>query len=127
MISELAKELEEGEKRYRLCVHVRDWMPGLWIPDLIVTSIRKSKRTIIFLSEDFLNSNWCMHEFKVAHAEMIMERRPLLVIIMFGEFEITDKVDPGLRAHLQTNTYLKWGDQYFWEKLHYALAPTRYD
>ena len=41
-------------KGYRVCYHERDFLPGARIPDSMIQSIERSKRTICFISCNFL-------------------------------------------------------------------------
>ena len=38
---------------HRVCIHGRDWVPGAMIPDQILSSIEKSRRTIFVLSKEY--------------------------------------------------------------------------
>ncbi|EEZ99173.2 toll-like protein [Tribolium castaneum] len=111
---------------YKICLHFRDWVPGEMISTQIVTSIATSKRTIVVLSQNFLQSVWAKEEFKQAHAEGMSEGRVKIIMILLGEIDI-EGLDQELRLYLRTNTYLKWGDSHFWEKLQYALPHRKLD
>lgn len=117
---ELAPLLEQGETRYKLCLHHRDFPVGGYIADTIVQAIDTSRRTIMVLSENFIKSEWCRFEFKSAHQSVLRDRRRRLIVIVLGEVPQKD-LDPDLRLYLKTNTYLQWGDKKFWEKLRFAL------
>lgn len=69
MLTQLVKRLEDQDG-FRLCLHFRDWTPGDWIPDQIVQSVDKSRRTVIILSKHFVDSVWSRLEFKAAHAQV---------------------------------------------------------
>ncbi|XP_058066318.1 toll-like receptor Tollo [Anopheles bellator] len=117
---ELAPSLENGDPAYRLCLHYRDFPVGAYIADTIQQAVESSRRTIMVLSENFLQSEWCRFEFKSAHHAVLRDRRRRLIVIVLGEVPQKD-LDPDIRLYLKTNTYLQWGDKLFWEKLRFAL------
>lgn len=124
---QLISVLESGPRPFKLCVHYRDWLIGEWIPAQIANSVEKSRRTIIVLSKSFLESVWGTLEFRVAYQNAQEEKRSRLVIVLLEDAPSEDMLDAELRAYLSTNTYVKWGDPWFWEKLRYALAGKRVD
>merc|ERR1711981_1320729 len=68
-----------GGRTYRLCIHQRDWQGGQMILKNIKDSVKNSFRTIILLSKDFSNSQWCQHEFDEAYKE-----KKVIIIMMEG-------------------------------------------
>ncbi|XP_037051674.1 toll-like receptor Tollo [Bradysia coprophila] len=117
---ELAPILENGDTRYNLCLHYRDFPVGAYIADTILQAIESSRRTIMVLSENYIKSEWCRFEFKSAHHQVLRDRRRRLIVIILGEIPHKD-LDPDIRLYLKTNTYLQWGDKFFWDKLRFAL------
>lgn len=121
IIKELLPELERGPNPYKLCIHARDWIVGEFITKQIVDSVEQSRRTIIVLSRHFLESEWAQMEFRTAHTQAMNERRNRLIVILYGDVDPNAIEDQELKAYLTTNTYVKWGDPWFWKKLKYVL------
>jgi len=115
----LVPGLENGDPKYHVCLHYRDWVPGEFIQDQILTSVKASRRTIVVLSENFLKSVWGQQEFKVAHSQAMKDKTNRIIVVVYGE--VPDKLDGELSLYVSSNTYLKWGDTRFWERLKYAM------
>nr|ABO21763.1 toll receptor [Manduca sexta] len=126
VMEQLAARLESGSRPYRLCLHYRDWAPGEWIPAQIAASVRASRRTVAVVSAHYLQSGWALAEIREATAASLQEGMPRLIIVLLDE---TDRlmldIDPELHAYVRNNTYVRWHDPWFWEKLKQALPPPR--
>ncbi|XP_067145416.1 uncharacterized protein [Centruroides vittatus] len=113
--------MEQLEPTYSLCVHERDWLPGLPISQHIVYSVQNSRKTVILLSRNFLESIWFKVEFRAAYNQMIHDQAHRLMLVVMGDLGDVSELEKDLRHLLTTKTYLKWGEKWFWEKLKYAL------
>ncbi|XP_077518808.1 uncharacterized protein LOC144128898 isoform X2 [Amblyomma americanum] len=117
----LLNSLESNEEKFKLCVHERDWLPGYNISWNIVNSVQNSRRTILVVSKDFLESLWFQVEFHTAYYQMLEDRVDRLIVIVRGELPPKETLDKELKFLLSTKTYLIWGERWFWEKLKYAM------
>ena len=123
VIRELVPYLEENQRRrpgYRLCVHYRDFAVGASIAESIISAVEHSKRVIIILSENFLQSEWCQFEFQKAHLQLLEEKRNRIIMIMLHDIN-NQLLDKQLRDYIKTRTYVKYGDPWFWAKVEYAM------
>jgi protein toll len=77
------------------------------------------------MSPNYLQSNWAQWEFRVAQSHAATEKRSRIIIILYGEIGDIDKLEPEIRDYLKLNTYVKWGDKWFWEKLKYAMPHVK--
>lgn len=111
----------DGQSRHRLCIHERDWLPGNLISWNIVNSVQNSKRTILVLSQNFINSIWFQVEFHTAYYQMLEDKIDRLIVIVRGDLPPKEEMDKDLAFLLTTKTYLVWGEKWFWEKLYYAM------
>lgn len=120
IVKHLVPGLEGGNTPFKLCLHLRDWVIGDFIPKQIARSVDESRRTIIVLSRNYLDSVWGRTEFRAAYSSALNEKRSRIIVILYGDISTSD-LDTELKAYLSMNTYIKWGDDHFWDKLKYAL------
>jgi protein toll len=76
------------------------------------------------MSPNFLNSMWGNWEFTVAQSQAATEKRSRIIVILYGDISDAKNLDPNIRDYLKLNTYVEWGDKYFWRKLKYAMPHT---
>uniref|UniRef100_A0A182XNF5 TIR domain-containing protein n=1 Tax=Anopheles quadriannulatus TaxID=34691 RepID=A0A182XNF5_ANOQN len=121
----LLPRLESEELNFKICWHVRDFMPGEMIATQITKAVEDSRRTIIILSLNYLESVWGQMEFNTAYLQSLEDKRNRVIPIIYQDIGDIDQLDPELRAYLKTNTYVRWDDPWFWDKLHYAMPHKR--
>ncbi|XP_078581551.1 uncharacterized protein LOC144864974 [Branchiostoma floridae x Branchiostoma japonicum] len=124
VLHDVLPALENREPPFRVCLHHRDFLPGVPIAENILNAVSASKRTIILLSNNFLESDWCQLEFQAAHAQMLQDRANRVIVVLLDDVPAED-VPPDIQHYLKTNTYLKWGDERFWERLIYVMPRPR--
>ncbi|EAA07066.3 AGAP010636-PA, partial [Anopheles gambiae str. PEST] len=122
---ELLPKLESEELNFKICWHVRDFMPGEMIANEITKAVEESRRTIIILSLNYLESVWGQIEFSTAYLQSLADKCNRVIPIIYQDIGDIEQLDPQLQAYLKTNTYVRWDDPWFWEKLHYAMPHKR--
>ena len=73
LLSGLERPEKAEAQRYKCLIHSRDWAPGTAIPDQILQSVDNSRRTVIVLSNNYLQSMWSNMEFQAAHVKTMEE------------------------------------------------------
>ncbi|KAL7740732.1 hypothetical protein ACLKA6_012352 [Drosophila palustris] len=126
LIKEFIQKLEKGPRGYQLCFYQRDWVIGDAISDCILKSIQESKRIIILMTNNFINSSWGRFEFRSAIKATSMDKNKRLIVILYPEVDI-DKLDSELKRYMVYNTYLRRDDPQFWRKLMFAMPHKRVD
>ncbi|KAM8967165.1 toll-like receptor 4 [Pelodytes ibericus] len=125
---QLVPELEEGRPPFRLCLHYRDFMPGIPITSNIVNEgLLRSRKALIIVSKNFMQSQWCTFEFEMAKSWQFLDGHAgIIAILLEAVTEAQLKQMLGLHKYLHKNTYLKWAGgpierRLFWVRLRDAL------
>ncbi|XP_067661408.1 toll-like receptor 4 [Haliotis asinina] len=69
----------------RLYIRDRDSLPGAPISENIIDGIRRSRKTVLLLSQAFLKKKWCRYELHMANMEAVSTGRSVMVIIMLED------------------------------------------
>ncbi|KAI5641119.1 TIR domain-containing protein [Phthorimaea operculella] len=109
------------DRDYKVCVHLRDWYPGDLIPAQITRSVEQSRRTIVIMSRNFVRSLWGSLEFQTAHVSGLVDGRPRVIMVILDDVLEKEQLPTEMRSYVKLNTYVRWDDPWFWEKLRYAL------
>jgi len=126
--------VENGDRGgYRVCYHSRDFPLGGVILRSIQQSIEHSKRVVCVLSGAFLDSEFCMLEFRAAWQWNIEHGRHRLIVVKCPGVDealaaarrdtVADVND--VRMFLSTYTYIEHGSEDWWQKLLYAMPINR--
>ncbi|XP_067012260.2 toll-like receptor 2 type-2 [Anabrus simplex] len=107
VLTRLAPLLEKGREKYCICLHERDFPLGSHIVSNIVGSIQHSRKTIIVLSEHFINSKWCNWELEIANYKVFNEDEHFLILIQLETMD-RNKLPRHLQFLMDTRTYLEW-------------------
>lgn len=119
---EIAAELEIRPPQLRLCLQHRDLTHDATYLQ-ILESARASKRVVILLSHNFLQTEWSRYEVRNAVHEAIKERPQKLVLLEEHDALIEAESDLELLPYIRSRVVngIKLSDKHFWEKLRYAL------
>ena len=115
----------ENVMKLKLCVHHRDFIPGDDIDEQIVKSVHNSRKTLLILTKNFLASDWCLYEMKVARNKLQAEGKDVIIPILLAELP-DENMHLSVKNLLREKTYLQWetsmgGQKYFWKRLELAL------
>lgn len=121
----LAPELECGHPPYRMCLRYRDLPVTGYVAEAITEAIESSHRTIILLSEQYLKSDSCRFELKVAHHESHVNNRNHKLIVVLLEKNSLNDLDADARICLRSASFVHWEDKRFWEQLRYRMPAGR--
>lgn len=125
VIETLATELEGGNPPYHLCLHYRD-IPHhgaqyMQCTPPVVEAVEASKRIILMLTTNFMQTEWSRYEFRQWLHEAL--KGCIYKLILIEECSVVELAmcDPDLRPYLKTSCRLCWGQKGFWERLRYIM------
>ncbi|XP_071084949.1 toll-like receptor 6 [Haliotis cracherodii] len=124
VVKTLLPRLESGSpdgNNFRLCLHQRDFAVGAAIADNICQSVEASRHTILVLSRKFLESEWCLMEFRTAFHQSLIEKKKHLILVLLEDIPVND-LDADFRRCMQTWTYIHISDKLFWDRIVYSLT-----
>ncbi|XP_033746771.1 toll-like receptor 4 [Pecten maximus] len=118
----------ETNRHFRLCVHGRDFIPGMDIAANITNAIHSSRKTVIVMSENFVESYWCMYELNMARMESIYSREGASVLFLVMYSPVPARAIPlQVMDIIQSKSYIEYpddpqGNVVFWDKIAEAIA-----
>ncbi|CAH1774672.1 unnamed protein product [Owenia fusiformis] len=127
MYNEAENDEQGHEPRhwYYVAFADKDFVHGLQITQNIANCISDSRVTLLVLSKNFLQSNWCKYEFRTAHNNAL-SRKGVKVIIIKCEDLKGVPIDTDLAMHLKSHTFLDIHEPDFYRKLKRVLPVPLY-
>ena len=124
--NELVPELE-NERDLVLSVHQRDFMAGNPIAENIVDAVTNSCKTVLIITNNFLKSDWCLYEFRMAQMESNYSRdgRDIFIIVMLENVP-NNTLPLDLLRLIQSQTYIEYpvntqDRELFWNQVKDAI------
>ncbi|KAK3090885.1 hypothetical protein FSP39_015467 [Pinctada imbricata] len=115
---EIISRLEGGENEYNLCAHQRDNSP--YNTSEVVDAIENSRRTIMVLSNNFIDHEWSQYDFQTSHHNALVNRQSSLIIVILHDIN-QKRLNKVLRLFLRISNKLRYDDPWFWDKLIYVM------
>ncbi|XP_055958219.1 toll-like receptor 4 [Patella vulgata] len=95
----------EEEAGLKLCLHNRDFLPSLPIAEGIVTAVKTSRKTVLVMSPEFVESYWCLYEMNMADMESKHTGRDVLLILLYKNIK-RDKIPATVMYQIKSHTYI---------------------
>lgn len=127
ILKECIQNLENNED-IRLCLHQRDFLPGVDINVNITNAIHESRKTICVITRSYLDSYYCMFEFNMAQMESMYSRGGQnILLLVFLEAIPPRELPLVVLEVIQKQSYIEYtkdehGNLLFWEKIKEVLA-----
>ena len=107
----------ERNHSFRLCIHRRDFLAGWDIKWNIMNAIRNSNSAILIMSQNFLNSLWCLEEFEDCYMEHMKDPAFKLFVVMMQPPNTLRTRNEYIKSFLSRRTYLEKDDSTLFDKL----------
>ncbi|XP_063628060.1 protein toll-like [Cydia splendana] len=121
----IKKYLEE--RGYSTIEHNRDFEPGDPILSQIEDSVQKARRTLVLVSNHFMQSKWMEHELRYAHTHAIKYQISKVVVVRYNlSKETLGMLPPDLRYYIKHHTYIDWHEEKFWVNLCNFLGKPKF-
>ncbi|KAL3203293.1 hypothetical protein MRX96_041972 [Rhipicephalus microplus] len=82
---------------FAYCTYERNFKGGFLLQDIIHDAVAMSRRTLLVLTQDFVESEWCRWEFRVAHRRALQDKVNRLIVVLVDECA-SGSLDEDLRA-----------------------------
>jgi Leucine-rich repeat (LRR) protein len=103
---ELIPQLQQHDPQYKVCQHKRHFVPGMSSQWNEFNAIRHSRRTIVVMSNEYLDREHCMYEFTAAYSYWIRTKKnPRLVVVKYPDLE-SENQNETCSAYFRHFTYL---------------------
>ena len=128
VLSVLIPKLENGPNPYKLCIHDRNFRPGVYIAENILAAIESSRITILVVSKSFTRSSWCDLEVNAAQKHHLQHLNTGIIAIVLPSYRTKrNSASSSLKNLLDTVTYIEWPrkkerEKLEWMKLFHALG-----
>ncbi|XP_041358469.1 uncharacterized protein LOC121375221 [Gigantopelta aegis] len=123
----------EKELHFKLCLHQRDFVPGETIANNIIWAIESSRRTILVLTPNYLESEFTRFEWQRAHTEMLKLKHKVVPIILNSITDVRSNMDGTMKTILDSITYIEWPGvdndkalKKFWKQLELSMPKKKY-
>ncbi|CAH1789325.1 unnamed protein product [Owenia fusiformis] len=128
VIDQLLPNMERSpdDVNVKLCFDGRDFIPGKFIADNIVDSIKESRKMMFIISKRFIESQWCAFELEMAHLRQFEEKKNLIVLIFLEKIP-KKKLPKKISLLMRHVTYVEWDEDnlrsqsLMWKKLKLSL------
>ncbi|XP_012946304.1 toll-like receptor 4 [Aplysia californica] len=88
-------------------VHGRHFTAGDYIASNIVSAVKNSRKTLVILTEQMLDSYWCTYELQMANLESVHSGRRVLVFLLKDNIP-RSRLGLQLLYHIRNNTYMPY-------------------
>lgn len=115
---------QSGTRKLRLCLHYRDLSlapDNPWSSEMILSACDASKRVVVVLSNNFLNSEWTNNHFRTSVHNAIQQHCRKLIIIKLPQVSSNTKQ----ASFTSSTTQLEWDDKNFWPKFRLMLPNSQ--
>ena len=112
----IPQELEEKHD-LNLCIHRRDFKAGWDIKWNIMNAIRNSNSAIIIMSQDYINSLWCVEEFEDCYMENMKDPAFKLFVILMQSAVSLNITNEYIKSFFKKKTYLEKDDPKLFQKI----------
>lgn len=104
----LISRLEADLAGLKVCLHERDFTPGRNVLENMAECIQQSQKVLLVLSQDFVQSRWCLLEADLSLFGSCLERKPVIPVLLRP---------CQVPLHLSHLTYLEAADSHFYRKV----------